>query len=92
MRIIQLLLCPIFLLSTFSLAAQKDIATLDYEQLISLEERAATFKDLLVQLAWLNAPRKQMVGQQKIAAEEDVKLAQKSWTELLRANVGIIPG
>lgn len=92
MRIKQIL--PVFLLLLWSsnLFSQKEVATLDYERLMSLEERAATYKDLLVQLAWLNAPRKQMIGQQKIAAEEDVKLAKKSWTELLRANVGIIPG
>lgn len=65
---------------------------LDFEQLISLDQRANTYEDMLVQLAWLNAPRKQMISEQKKAAEEDVKLAKKSWTELLRANVGIVPG
>lgn len=74
--------------SSFDVNAQQ----LDFEQLISLEQRANTYEDMLVQLAWLNAPRKEMISQQKAAAEEDVKLAKKSWTELLRANVGIVPG
>ncbi|MEL7020014.1 MAG: TolC family protein [Bacteroidota bacterium] len=92
MRIISILSVLLLSLLTTSLCAQKEIATLDYDRLMSLEERALTYKDLLVQLAWLNAPRKKMLEHQQSAANEDVNLAKKAWTDLLRANVGIVPG
>lgn len=82
-----LLVSTLVMVSLFAQAQE-----LDFDQLIPMDRKATTFKDMLVQLAWLNAPNNKILEQEKIVADQDVQLSKKSWTELLRANIGIVPG
>lgn len=87
--ILQLcLLVSLILLSNIGNTQTVDFATI----IPPMEQRPKEFEDLLVQLAWINNPSKEIFKHETKMAEEDVKLAKKGWMEILNINVGINPG
>lgn len=64
----------------------------NFEDLIPQEgTRPRTFEDYLVQVAWLNNQRKQILLLRKDVAEEEVKLAKKQWLRSLQFSASLSP-
>ncbi|HHM21756.1 MAG TPA: hypothetical protein ENJ20_07000 [Bacteroidetes bacterium] len=64
--------------------------TIDYNQIIVPQgQRPASFEDYLVQLAWLNSPKRQILELQKMKEAKEVDLRRSEWQNDLKFNFNI---
>lgn len=76
------LLTFIFLHSGF---AQK----VDFNQVIPpSDKKPLNFEELLVQIAWMNAPLNQVLNSEKSIAEQNIKISKLEWTRAIGFNFG----
>ena len=56
--------------------------TIDFNQIVVPEgQRAANFEDYLVQLAWLNSPKRQILDLEKAKEQKEVDLKRTEWMD-----------
>lgn len=68
------------------LAAQ----TVDFNKVaMPIEQRAKTFEDYLVQLAWHNSPQNRILNTEVQIADNDIGLEKKKWTRDVQASFNI---
>lgn len=77
---------PLLLLIAFQASAQ----TVDFNKVaMPFDQRAKTFEDYLVQLAWHNSPQNRILNTEVQIADNEVKLEKKEWTRDIQASFNI---
>ena len=62
----------------------------DFDQMIpTLDQRAKTFEDYLVQLAWENRPERRILQSEVAIANNDIKLEKKDWSKDLQGSFNL---
>ncbi len=82
----------IFLLTSFLFCLSANAQEINFPDIVPEEgERARSFEDYLVQVAWMNNQTKLLYGSRKAKIDEEVKLAKKQWLRGWQFNASLSP-